>query len=675
MGLSRRTRIILRWGAVLAGIGLGSVAILLLYGISLVDQALSGASQRPTTRVLSAPLELRAGDPWDVAGLRASLLARGVPEAPGGRPRAGEFTVGSGSVWLGVGVAGDPEGEVALAPTPSGLVLANARGAALHRAAVRPAVVGTSALRDAVRWPVPLGAMAPVLLTAVVDIEDRTFLSHSGLSFRGVVRAAIRDLLAGGVRQGGSTITQQLAKVLLLRPSRTVPRKVTEAWLATLLEYRFSKRVILEAYLNRVYLGQDGGWQLQGVEAASHFYFGKRTGDLAIEEAALLAGLIAAPNRFDPLAHPESARARRRAVLAAMAHEGHLDESAAHALASAPLPREAHHLRAPIAVHFVEYLLASAVSTGDVASTLDIGVQQAVREGCQAGLQVIESRYSRLRDLAQGGDPLQVAVVVLAPDGRLLAMQGSRLGLPGEFNRAAAARRQVGSLVKPFVVGTAFQSGWSGSTTLPDEPLEVPVGRQVWRPENSDGRFRGWVTVHDALTLSLNVPMVRLGLDVSVRSVAETLRHAGFSVSNEGPAILLGALEASPLEIARAYAVFLAHGQRPAVSLERGAPRKAEPVFHPTVAADVLAILEDVPRRGTAAGLATTTSGRLAAKTGTTDERRDSWFVAMRPSMVTVVWVGTDGNRETGLYGATGALEFWRQIDARMPPVWRGGDF
>jgi len=358
-----------------------------------------------------------------------------------------------------------------------------------------------------------------------------------------------------------------------------------------------------------------------------------------------------------------------------MAHEGHLDKAQVHALASGPLPRAPHHLRAPIAVHFVEYLLVSAVSTGDVASTLDVGLQQAVGEGCRAGLQGLESRYSRLRDLAQSGDPLQAAVVVLAPDGQLLAMQGSRLGLPGEFNRAAAARRQVGSLVKPFVVGTAFQSGWSGSTTLPDEPLEVPVGRQVWRPENSDGRFRGWVTVHDALTLSLNVPIVRLGLDVSVRNVAETLRHAGFSVSNEGPAILLGALEASPLEIARAYAVFLAHGQRPAVSLERGAPRNAEPVFHTTVAADVLAILEDVPRRGTAAGLATTTSGRLAAKTGTTDERRDSWFVAMRPSMVTVVWVGTDGNRETGLYGATGALEVWRQIDARMPPVWREGDF
>ncbi|HLE59943.1 MAG TPA: penicillin-binding transpeptidase domain-containing protein, partial [Thermoanaerobaculaceae bacterium] len=200
-------------------------------------------------------------------------------------------------------------------------------------------------------------------------------------------------------------------------------------------------------------------------------------------------------------------------------------------------------------------------------------------------------------------------------------------------------------------------------------------GRQLWRPENSDGRFRGWVTVHDALMLSLNVPMVRLGLDVSVPNVAQTLRHAGLSVSSEGPALLLGALEASPLEIARAYAVFLARGQRPGVRLERGTTSAPERVFHPSVAANVRAILEDVPRRGTAAVLAGAVSGPLAAKTGTTDERRDSWFVALRPRTVTVVWVGTDGNRETGLYGATGALAVWRQIDGRVPPVWRGGDF
>ena len=675
MPLSRRARILVRWVAVLAGIGFGSLAILLVYGTALVDRAFTGPSQRTTYRVLSAPLELQTGDPWDLAGLRASLLVRGVPEGAGGRPRTGEFTVDGGSVWLGARVTEGPEDQVALAPTPSGLALVDARGVPLARVVVRPAVLGTSAPGDVVRWPVSLGAMAPVLLTAVVDVEDRTFLSHSGLSLRGLVRAAVRDLLAGGVRQGGSTITQQLAKILLLKPSRTVPRKVTEAWLATLVEYRFTKRAILEAYLNRVYLGQDGGWQIQGVEAASNFYFGKRASDLAVDEAALLAGLIAAPNRFDPLTHPESARARRGAVLSAMVHEGHLDASQARALASAPLPSEPHRLRAPLAVHFVEYLLANTGSTGDVAGTLDVGLQQAVREGCQAGLQELEGRYPHLRELARSGDPLQAAVVVLAPDGKLMAMQGSRLALPGEFNRAAAARRQIGSLVKPFIVGAALQAGWSESSTLPDEPLELTVGRQLWRPENSDGRFRGWVTVHDALMLSLNVPMVRLGLDVSVPNVAQTLRHAGLSVSSEGPALLLGALEASPLEIARAYAVFLARGQRPGVRLERGTTSAPERVFHPSVAANVRVILEDVPRRGTAAVLAGAVSGPLAAKTGTTDERRDSWFVALRPRTVTVVWVGTDGNRETGLYGATGALAVWRQIDGRVPPVWRGGDF
>jgi penicillin-binding protein 1B len=675
MVLSRTVRIVIRWVAVLAGIGLGSAALLLLYGTALVDQALFGASQRSFTRVLSAPLELRAGDRWAVESLSQALLGLGIRERAAGRPMAGEFALEGGTLRLGVGVAEAPSGELVLVPTPSGLFLADLAGRALDGVSVRPAVIGTSAPGDLVRWPVPLRAMAPVILTAVVDIEDRSFLSHSGLSFRGLVRAAICDLLAGGVRQGGSTITQQLAKILLLKPSRTVSRKVIEAWLATLLEYRFDKRTILEAYLNRVYLGQDGGWQIQGVEAASHFYFGKRAADLNVDEAALLAGLIAAPNRFDPLSHPEESRARRKAVLVAMVHEGHLDPMQARSLAAAPIPSHPHRLRVPYAVHFVEYLMAHTTRAGDVASTLDLGLQQAVHEGCRAGVQELEARHARLRDLARSGDPLQAAVVVLAPDGSLLALQGSRLGSPGEFDRAVAAQRQVGSLVKPFVVGTALQAGWSADSTLRDEPVEVPVGRQVWRPENNDGRYRGTVTVRDALVFSLNVPMVRLGLGVSVRSVAGTLRQVGLSVRSQGPAILLGAVEATPLEVARAYAVFLANGRLPGVSVERTVVAPSKPVFSPSVAREVRTILEDVPRWGTAATLRGAVPGHLAAKTGTTDERRDSWFVALRPRMVTVIWVGTDSNHETGLYGATGALEIWRQIDARVPEVWRQGDF
>jgi penicillin-binding protein 1B len=675
MPLSRTVRIVIRWVAVLAGLGFGSAALFLLYGSNLVDQALFGASQRSFTRILSAPLVLRAGEDWSVAGLSEALLALGVHERTAGRPTSGEFAVEGATLRLGAGVTEPPGGEVVLRATPSGLLLADAGGRPLDHVSVRPAVIGTSAPGDIVRWAVPLSAMAPVLLTAVVDIEDRSFLSHSGLSFRGLVRAAIRDLLAGGMRQGGSTITQQLAKILLLRPSRTVSRKVVEAWLATLLEYRFDKRTILEAYLNRVYLGQDGGWQIQGVEAASHFYFGKRAANLNVEEAALLAGLIAAPNRFDPLSHPEEARGRRKAVLAAMASEGHLDPGQARSLAKVPLPSQPHRLRDPQTVHFVEYLMTRTKRAGDIPSTLDVGLQQAVFEGCRAGVQDLEARHARLRDLARSGDPLQAAVVVLAPDGSLLALQGSRLGNAGEFNRGVSAQRQVGSLVKPFVVGTALQAGWSPNSPLLDEPVEVPVGRRVWRPENNDGRYRGVVTVRDALVFSLNVPMVRLGLGVSVPSVAAALRNVGLAVPSASPAILLGAVEASPLEVARAYAVFLANGRLPGVSVERAVMATSKPVFSPSVAREVRAILEDVPRSGTAGSLNGVVSGGLAAKTGTSDERRDSWFVALRPKMVTVVWVGTDGNHETGLYGATGALEIWRQIDARVPEVWRQGEF
>jgi penicillin-binding protein 1B len=675
MPLSRAVRIVIRWVAVLAGIGLGSAALLLVYGSALVDQALFGASQRSFTRILSAPLVLRAGDHWGVAGLSEAFLGLGIHERTAGRPASGEFAVEGATLRVAAGVTEPPGGELVLRPTPSGLLLADAGGRTLDQVSVRPAVIGASAPGDIVRWAVPLRAMAPVLLTAVVDIEDRSFLSHSGLSFRGLVRAAICDLLAGGVRQGGSTITQQLAKILLLRPSRTVSRKVIEAWLATLLEYRFDKRTILEAYLNRVYLGQDGGWQIQGVEAASHFYFGERAANLKVEEAALLAGLIAAPNRFDPLSHPEEARGRRKAVLAAMVHEGHLDPGQARSLAALPLPSQPHRLRDPQTVHFVEYLMARTKRAGDIPSTLDVGLQQAVFEGCRAGVQKLEGRHARLRDLARSGDPLQAAVVVLGPDGSLLALQGSRLGNAGEFNRAVSAQRQVGSLVKPFVVGTALQAGWSASSTLLDEPIEVPVGRRVWRPENNDGRYRGVVTVRDALVFSLNVPMVRLGLGVSIPSVAAALRNVGLTVRSANPAILLGAVEASPLEVARAYAVFVANGRLPGVTVERAVAGPSKPVFNAAVAREVRAILEDVPRSGTAGSLYGVVSGRLAAKTGTTDERRDSWFVALRPKMVTVVWAGTDGNHETGLYGATGALEIWRQIDARVPDVWRQGEF
>jgi penicillin-binding protein 1B len=651
------------------------MALFVVYGVSLVDRAMATELAVTGTRVVSAPLHLRAGQPWSLSDLRRVLRDRGVPEWTGqGDPRAGEFVVAGDRIVVAGGSTSGRGGTTVLRPTGSGLAIQDPGGGFAAELTLAPAVIGTVAAGDTVRWPVRLADVSPHLLTAVVDIEDRSFLSHAGLSLRGLLRAAVRDLAAGGVRQGGSTITQQLAKVILLRPARTVSRKVLEAWLAALIEYRYDKRTILAAYLNRAYLGQDGGWQIVGVEAGAQFYFGKRAGELAIEEAALLAGIIAAPNRFDPFAHPTAARGRRSDVLAAMVREGHLGPGEAARLSSAPLPRAARRLRWPPAAQYVEHVLAAGSRGGLVRTGLDPAVQIAVREGCEAALSELEARFSGLRALARAGDPLQVAVVAMAPDGRVLAVQGSRLGLPGEFNRALAARRQIGSLVKPFVVATALESERSMGDELDDEPISVPVSGGTWSPENSDGTYRGRVSVEEALIRSLNVPIVRLGLAVSVVKVTATLRGAGFSVAGSAPAILLGAFEATPIEVARAYAALLGGGL-PAVTFGDTAPPRGPASWPPAVAATVLAALEEVPRRGTAAALANGLEGRLACKTGTTDQRRDSWFVGVRPRIVVAVWAGTDDNRETGLFGATGALEVWREIDARLPEVWRAGSF
>jgi penicillin-binding protein 1B len=671
-GSGRAVRIALRWAAVLAGIGLASLALLLVYGVALVDNAIAVSARSPSARLLSAPLTIRSGEPWDPGVLRVSLERRGLTATRLEAPRAGEFLALGGGGFL-VARGGRDGGATSVRPAVAGVTVAAENGTAAEELTIRPMTVGATAPNDVVRWPVPLAGVSSHLITAVVDIEDRTFLQHSGLSLRGMVRAAVQDLLAGGVRQGGSTITQQLAKILMLRPARTVPRKVLEAWLATLLEYRFDKRRILEVYLNRIYLGQDGGLQLQGVEAASRFYFGKRADELALEEAALIAGMIAAPNRFDPFTHPVAARARRNLVVTAMVRARHVDAGLAERLREAPLPSAPHRLRWPPSAHYAEAVPGLVARQGDVACFLEPDLQAAVHGGVVEAVRALEQRHATLRRLREDGDPLQAAVVALAPDGRVLAVQGSRDGLPGEFNRAVQAKRQVGSLVKPFVVAAALEEGWSLEATLDDSPLVVPLGAGVWSPENSDGRYRGLVTVRDALVHSLNVPTVRLGLDVSVPRVLAGLRRVGWSPPEDRPSVLLGAFEATPLEVARAYAALVARGRMPSPAWTPAEVAAARPAIDADAAAVVVSALRGVVTRGTAASLAGRVDGEIAAKTGTTDRRRDSWFVALRPRLITVVWVGTDGNRETGLYGATGALEVWRAIDARTPAVWRSG--
>ena len=668
MRLHRRTRLALRWVAILGGLLLGSAALLLFWGITLVQLGWEQqAAARGSPRVLASPGVLREAEPWTEEELATFFAASGFVPAPCHTPQPFAVCRQEQNFLLGPGVVQGTRDPVMVRPQRTGLVLQEATGRRLREVVLTPRVVALLPQQDVARWPVPLAEVSPHLVNAVVDLEDRGFLHHPGLSFRGLVRASLANLASGGVKQGGSTITQQVVKVLLLKPERRLSRKMLEAFLASLVEYRYSKREILEAYLNNAYFGQDGGISVVGVEAAARLYFGKPSKALELEEAALLAGLIAAPNRFNPFQHPEKARERRSQALLAMVREGHLRPGDAERAARAPLPRRPWPLRWGLAAHFLDLLPSDA--SGTLPTTMDPVVQEAVFHGVQAGLARLEQRFPALG--AASGDPLQIAVVVVGRNGKLLALLGSREGKPGEFNRALAAQRPIGSLVKPFLVALALERGWQLEQTLLDEPLAVPVGRSVWTPQNHDGRFRGTVSLAEALVHSINVPMVRLGLALGLQDVTEMLRRLGFSPPGT-PAEFLGAVEATPWQVARAFTPFIEQGKllEPWALRQTRAPVQ---VFSREAVALTLGPLGEVVRRGTAAGFVTRCGGALAGKTGTTDNRRDSWFVSLRPRLLTVVWVGTDHNRETGLYGASGAGLIWQEIDLRLPRAYKEG--
>lgn len=664
MQLTRRTRIVLRWLLLFCLLAVASGLLLLGWGLALVRARMEHAlAAGGSPRVFASPGVLRSGDPWRAEELGSFFVAHGLPPRPCSKPQPYSVCQTGNSFVLGPGLAA-PFGEVVVRAGRSGLEVADASAKALGEVVLPPRLLALLPEADTVQWPVALEQVSAHLINSVVDLEDRGFLTHPGLSLRGVLRATVANLTTGGVRQGGSTITQQVVKVLLLRPERRMSRKLLEAYLASLLEYRYSKRQILEVYLNHVYFGQDGGVSVVGVEAASRFYFGKPARFLSLHEAALLAGIIAAPNRFNPFLHPQAAKARRGQALEAMVREGHVRQEQTKEAGWSPLPVAPWSLRWEAAAHFLDLVRGREGTT-----TLDPVVQEAVRVGVSASLARLLVQRPGLGE--GSGDPLQVAVVVVGDDGRVLALQGSRQPKPGELNRALAAKRPIGSLVKPFVVARALEEGWTPESLLLDEPLALPVGDQVWTPQNHDNRFRGAITVREALVHSVNVPMVRLGLSLGLAKVTSTLRELGLAPPGT-PAQLLGAVEATPLEVARAFTPFLAQGRlvEPwATGPGKGGPR----VFSPEAVAEVRGVLEEVVERGTAAGFASLCGRPLAGKTGTTDNRRDSWFVALRPRLLAVVWVGTDRNRETGLYGATGAGVVWQEIDRRLPAVYKGG--
>ncbi len=575
-------------------------------------------------------------------------------------------------------------------------VLSPLEGTALFPIFLEPELLsGVRGESRQVREWIPLAQIPPRIIETVLTIEDHRFYSHLGIDPVAVGRAIWTNLTKGGVVQGGSTITQQLAKNLFYSPQRTMGRKFKEALAALVLEVKYTKQNILESYLNEIYLGQAGFVSIYGVSEAAHRYFGKTLQELTVEEIAMIAGLIKGPNSYAPTKHPELAKQRRDVVLRRLRETGLLTEEAWNRAVHGPVrvtPSEDVLTDAP---YFVDAVLRQVEEAGVVPlpeglridSTLDTMIQQAATESLEKGLAKLEATHPHLNSPLE---PLQGAVVVLDPrTGSVLALVGGRDYRRSQFNRAVQAQRQPGSLFKPFVYLAALEAareGQAGQLTaaslLSDEPVTFESETGPWSPQNYDKQFHGSISLRSALEQSLNVPAVQAAKTVGTKPIVQLLHRLGVTsaIGNDLSSVALGSSSVSLMEITAAYATVANGGiavkptavrstrDRQGDIVWNGVPDRQQ-ATSPQGAYVLTSLLEGVIQRGTASkakvlGL----QGMVAGKTGTTDGYRDAWFVGYTSDMVIGVWVGFDDERPLRLTGSQAALPIWMDLARRVIP-------
>jgi len=670
--------------AALAG-GLAATAVV---GEAVIRARLDSPLARSPTRIYARPVALRRGVTVDAGALARHLDRVGYREAGRGSVGPGEYRL-TGDRWI-VGLRPFPAlGRAGAAPAVIQLEwdgairrIEDAGGSGLDELLLEPVLIATldGDERES-REPVPLSAVPQSLVEAILAVEDRRFFEHAGLDVTRIAGAAVANLRAGRVVQGGSTISQQLAKNLFLSARRSPIRKIREAAMAVALEARYDKARMLEAYLNEVYFGQDGAYAIRGVGSAARYYFDKDVGRLSLAESALLAGIVRGPNLYSPVRHPEAARDRRDLVLWLMHEQGRIDareygRARRAALGIRRTPRDpplARHFVDVVAAELVEGFGRSARRGHAVFTTLDPELQRAAERAVRDGLRDVDGA---LRVGPRDVRP-EAALVALDPrSGDVLALVGGRDYGRSQFNRAVQARRQPGSAFKPIVALAALgrlrpgePPAFTLASVVEDEPLvvETPVGR--WEPDNYDGRFRGSVTLRVALERSLNVPFARLGLAVGAERIAETGRALGIaSPLRAVPSLALGTSEVTPLELTRAFGVLAAAGTRVStrtivlVTDAKGNPRggaryAGERVVEAAEAYLVTSALEGAVERGTGQALRRYGyRGAVAGKSGTSSDWRDAWFVAYSPSIAVGAWVGFDDARSLGLTGSRAAL-------------------
>jgi penicillin-binding protein 1B len=542
--------------------------------------------------------------------------------------------------------------------------------------------------RRARREPLRLAELPEHVWRAVLAAEDARFFDHVGLDGIALSRAILANVRAGKVSQGGSTITQQLIKNRALSPKRSLGRKASEALRALALEAEHDKRDILESYINHVYMGHRGGLAVHGLGTAARVYFSKPAGEITLSEAACLAAMIQGPNRLSPDGHPARLRDRRDRVLRRMERIGWAEPGRAAAARSEAVIARVSRPEPPPARHFLDWIAAEVESRlGQrldrgrgvvVETTLDPWLQQIAESEVERHLAALRRAFPRLR-----GEGLSAALVALdGATGNVMAYVGgdpAREG--GGFDRAREAKRQIGWTVKPLILLEAFddcgpKTPLNAATRIADEPLQIEAPGGLWRPENFDRRYRGVVDLRAALRHSYNVPFARIGRWCGLESVARRLERAGLEVpAGPPPSITLGAIEASPLEIASAYTVFAGLGRRveprPIAEIAKPSGRRLERfgkrsrrVSRRTTAWLVHELMRDAVENGTGRqaridGLA------VAAKTGSSSGLRDAWFSGEVRGLVTTAWIGLDRDAPLGLTGGEASAPLWREFAAR----------
>jgi len=662
----------------------------------VVDQRLARGYLISRAGIYAAPRTLRAGQKLSPNGLATALRRAGYIESEeASEVWNGSFSVADAAVEIRPNNTGGYPSVVRVTFDPTGRI-AELTGdeISLDSFALAPeSLTNDAATKSGVRSQLAFKDIPPVLVEAITSIEDRRFFDHHGLDVFGVARALLRNAGDERMGQGGSTITQQLIKNTYLTPERTLRRKYAEAMLAFTLERRLSKEDIFALYCNEIYLGQRGVIAVRGVDQAARVYFGKELKDLSLPEAATIAGMIQSPAHYSPVQHVDATRSRRNTVLGTMVRDGSISLDQAAVAAREPLTlANFDPARESVAPYFVDYVnrvseaRASARASSDLellksrnevagkdagepqagmpalptVTTIDLDLQRIADQAVQQQLAYLDKVYK-----PRGLTP-QVALVALDPrTGNVLAMVGGRDYGASQLNRATDAQRQPGSVFKPFIYAAALEAGMSPLRIFKDAPQEFTYdGKLKYRPTNYGGGFSMRdVPMRTGLIKSLNVVTVDVAMQTGLAKVANTAQRFGLPRPKPYPALALGTTEATPLQMATAYAAFANGGRniQPKVIADPDQASQGDQtdrqIIQPASAYVITDMLEGVIDHGTAhAARGAIKNTAVAGKTGTS---RDGWFVGYTPNLVCAVWIGFDDNKQLGLTGAEAALPIW----------------